>query len=145
VLDAPGEIDFTSYVCGTGVGRLIAELRGDTIVGPVWVGYTGLYAGYAATQNATAFVFARCSFDASGAAGVMGMRAAYQVGTTVTQGDAFPLATNTAGIEVENSVFDYFDLSAGTTYGFGVYFAQMPDNGTDPDDYCSMVVQIFSR
>jgi hypothetical protein len=131
-------------VCGTGKGRLITELRGDWIGAPP-AGYTGLYSGYAATENATAFVFARCSYDGNGAAGDQGMRAAYRVGTNVTVGTAYGLPANTAGIEVVNSVFDYFDLSAGTTYGFGVYFNVAPDNATDPDDYCSAVIQIFSR
>jgi hypothetical protein len=133
-------------VCGTGLGRLIAELRGSQIPPNPWTpGYIEIVSNYAATRNATAFVFARCSYDGNGAAGDLGMRAAYQVGTNVTVGAAFGLPANTAGVEEINSVFDYFDLSAGTTYGFGVYFSVTPDNGTDPDDYCSLLVQIFSR
>ena len=48
-------------------------------------------------------------------------------------------------IMVQNSSFDYFDLTAGNTYDFGVWFSQQTPYGTNDNGYCSILVTIYRQ
>jgi hypothetical protein len=135
------EVDFTNYVCGAPVGALVTELLGNGSA-PTSTGYYNMITSYTPSQNVVAFVYARCSI-ASYTAGEFGFRAAYRVGTYVTIGDAFYLFTYVQNDQKDdNSVFDYFNLNAGTTYDFGMDFYNLPSGAWGE---CSQLVQIFSR
>lgn len=50
-----------------------------------------------------------------------------------------------ASIMVQNSSFDYFDLTAGNTYDFGVWFSRQTPYGTNDNGYCSILVSIYRQ
>ena len=77
--------------------------------------------------NARAFTFNRCAVAATAAGQSLAFRSAIRnpTGTgTVTIGNAFYIFVTTAGTEtVFNANNDWFDLTAGQSYDFGINFA----------------------
>ena len=62
-------------------------------------------------------------------------------------GDSFYLNAQTpaADISVMAVNNDFFDLTGGVSYDFGVNFYYATPTGGINSDYCSMVVQIVAR
>ncbi len=169
------------------VGALLNQRRGNYTVPeipPGGTGYTGYIAvapridvvdekgvithevldSYKPSVNARAFVQTRCSFDGDSAGQILEHRAAIRSNKSnseVVVGGQYYLRTMTpaANISVQDVNSDYFNLTAGVPYDFGVYFFEgnaqfsakpTPKNGAsrsdgNNEDFCSAVVMIFTR
>jgi hypothetical protein len=109
-------------------------------------GYLNMISNYVPPVNATAFTFNRCSWGATLAGQELSFRSAIRSPTgtgTVTTGNAFFLFPTSAGSEtIYNENNDFFSLTAGQSYDFGMNFITTPaalNGGT-----CSTVVMVFS-
>ncbi len=130
-------------------GVLVTELLGnvDIIAGTALGYYDFGIDDYVPPVNATAFTFSRCGISATAAGQVLYFRSAIRTptgsGGTVMIGNAFYVGASSAATEIvfeENN--DYFQLTAGQSYDFGVNFFNTPPAGPG---YCSEVVQIFAN
>lgn len=157
------------------IGALLNQRRGNFTVPEVTMGYTGyipiapridvdannreVLSSYTPTVNARAFVQTRCSFDGDSAGQILEHRVAVRTGNNILLGAQYYLGSVTPGphISVQDVNSDYFDLTAGVAYDFGVYFDE-GDTTTTPQrsptptpkggtykDFCSAVVMIFRR
>ena len=150
-------------------GTLLDQLRGnyevpETTTGTGYTGYIQIapnkvLQSYTPPADAQAFVQTRCSFDGDSAGQILEHRVAVRTGNSVLVGSQFYLRSMTpaANISVQDVNSDYFDLTAGVTYDFGVYFYEGDNtkipvkppiptpNGGSNDDFCSAVVMIFRR
>lgn len=139
---------------------LLFQLKGNYEVPEVTTGtgYTGYIAiaprsntevlqSYIPPVDARAFVQTRCSFDGDSAGQILEHRAAIRTNSRVVVGDQYYLRTRTpaVNISVQDVNSDYFDLTAGVSYDFGVNFANPTPKGGSNGDFCSAVVMIFSR
>lgn len=129
-----------------GRGILITQLLGNYEASGALSGYLNMVTNYVPPVNATAFVQNRCSFGTTGAGQELSFRSAERTPTgtgTVGVGNAFYLFPTSAATEtIFNENNDFFTLTAGDSYDFGINFspASPPGLGT-----CSTIVQIFSR
>ncbi len=146
-----GSITNNLNVGGTingGRGVLITQLPANVYINSgTPSGYYLFITNYVPPVNATAFTFNRCAISATAAGQQLWMRSAIRTPTGTggawRVGDAFYLLTTSAGTEsLFNENNDYFPLTAGQSYDFGVNFSTTPPAGTG---YCSAVVQIFTR
>lgn len=125
------------------------------VIGSGILGSTANQAGtstyYVPPINAKAHVFARCTLDADAGGGFYYFRPAIRspagTGTVTVGARSFYIQTNfpAANVSVFQSNNDFFDLTAGESYDFGVNFAgTTPTTGTNTDD-CTVTVMVFSR
>ena len=139
--------DVQGYFARPRGGAFLTQLLGNNTFGAVPAGYIDMITNYVPPVNARAFTFNRCSWGTTAAGQVLQFRSAIRNPTatgTVTIGNAFYLFPSSAGTETifdENN--DFFDLTAGQSYDFGINFnaaTAVGGNGT-----CSALVQIFTR
>jgi len=129
-------------------GVLLTELLGNVaIAAGTPPGYFNFITNYVPPVDATAFTFNRCGISATAAGEQLWFRSAIRTPTgtsgTVLIGNAFYLLASSAATEsLFNENNDYFQLTAGQSYDFGVNFQITPPAGAG---YCSEVVQIFAR
>ena len=129
-----------------GRGILITELLGNASLSGATSGYFNMISDYVPPVNATAMIFNRCAIGATAAGQILSFRSAVRTPTasgTVTVGNAFYLEPSSAGTETiydENN--DFFPLTAGNSYDFGMNFASSSVAGFG---FCSTTVQIFSN
>lgn len=144
------------------IGALLNQRRGNYTVpeveagGPDITGYIPVaprsnaqeLTTYTPTVDARAFVQTRCSFDGNSAGQILEHRAAIRSNdSTVIIGGQYYQRTMTpaAHMSVQDVNSDYFDLTAGVPYDFGVNFANPAPKGGSNEDYCSVIVMIFRR
>ena len=87
----------------------------------------------------------RCAIAGTAAGQNLAFRSAIRnpTGGTVTIGNAFYLFPSSAGSEtLFNENNDFFDLTAGQSFDFGVNFGFAPPAG---GGVCSALVQVFTR
>jgi hypothetical protein len=131
------------------VGQLLTQLQGNVVAPNGITGYFNIISNYTPPVNARAFSWVRCSYDGSAAGQVIYMRAAIRTptGGTSQTGNSYYLYTHTAApnASVMNVNFDFFDLTAGQSYDFGVdFFLTTPTGGVNTD-YCTATVMIMQR
>lgn len=155
-------IQAVEKAAGTLIDRLkdnieIVEVPPGTSTG--YVGFADIIVDYIPPVDAQAFVQTRCSFDGDSAGQTLQHRVAYSTSAGIFVGDQFYLGSTTpaANISVQDVNSDYFDLTAGVKYNFGVYFEEGDQATTPPTfptptpkggtykDFCSAVVMIFRR
>jgi hypothetical protein len=144
-----GNLSVSGTISGNGsgltnvVGVLVGQLLGNTSTGPV-SGYLNMISNYIPPVNVRAFTMNRCSWSASAAGQELSFRSAIRnpSGGALIIGNAFYLFPTSAGTEtIYNENNDWFDLTAGQSYDFGMNIISSPGGiGT-----CSTVVQLFSR
>ncbi len=136
---------------GPSVGALVGQSVNnlDNVANGV-TGYVNIRSNYIPATNQRAVVLARCTFDAAGAGSMLAFRAAIRSPTgtgTMTSGTAYEQAaeTSVANIWVVSTVQDFFDLTAGVGYDFGVNFVGASPSGGIGNDFCTLTIQYFSR
>jgi hypothetical protein len=141
------------YVPVASTGILLTQLLGNSSIAAAANGYFNFpnnsvsnVDNYVPPVNARAFTFMRCAIAGTAAGQELSFRSAIRnpTGGTVTIGNAFYLLPTTAGTEIVfNENNDFFDLTAGQSYDFGINFnAATPVGGSG---ICSAIVQIFTR
>jgi hypothetical protein len=124
-------------------GHILTVLLGNTGA-PAATGYFNLVTNYVPPVNARALTFMRCSMAGSAAGQALIFRSAIRnpTGGTVTIGNAFYLTVSTAGTEsVFNENNDFFDLTAGQSYDFGMNFVAIPGGS----GVCSALVVVMQN
>jgi hypothetical protein len=140
-----------SCAADAGAGRLLSQfyVNRDSVTNGL-SGYYNMYTNYTPSENVRVFVWERCTFDASSAGAILAFRGAYRSpsGTgSVVQGPSYEMAVETAAANqwVTNTAIDSFDLAAGVSYDFGIYFVQTSPSGGGSNDFCTLNAQVFSR
>jgi hypothetical protein len=146
-----------SVAGGNVKGALLTQFAGNAIFPSDTTGYTGYYglapvisnavSTYTPPVDATAFVTTRCSFEGDAALQFLEHHVAISSGGTVTTGTQYAMGTHTpaAGLRVQDANFDYFDLTANTSYDFGVNFTTETPKNSGQNGYCSVVVMVFRK
>jgi len=127
-------------------GMLIGQQVGNRS-GILPVGYTPIINGHTPVVNERIFVYARCTQDANAANVPFSFRVARKLGAALSVGSSFytPGYTSAANVPIQQTNYDTFMLNAGSTYSIGVnVFSAIPTTGTRLD-YCTVMVQFFSR
>jgi hypothetical protein len=134
-----------SVTCQPGI--LIEQFIVNTFTRITTTDFTELRADYRPPQNARIFLYARCQQDANAANQGFSYRVAVRVGTSVSLGNNFYLDGYTPGanIPVQQEQFDFFDVAAGVATDLGVDASDFPATTGTRTDYCTMMVQVFSR
>jgi hypothetical protein len=114
-----------------------------------YVQITATGTNYTFPVEAYAVVQTSCSYDGSGADQSLSVRAAIKETTetsaTVADTPALPIQTVAANRSVQSFNTDWFPLTAGLAYNFGVSFdSPTPANGTNAD-VCWVVVMVYSQ
>ncbi len=126
-------------------GHILTVLLGNLFVSPgTPTGYLNLVTNYVPPVNARALTFMRCAVAGTAAGQTLAFRSAIRnpTGGTVSIGGAFYLFVTTAGTEtVFNENNDFFDLTAGQSYDFGVNFNGVPAGSGD----CSALVVVMQN
>jgi hypothetical protein len=146
-----GNLSVGGTVSGNGsgltnvVGVLVTQLQGNSGFGAQGGGYLNMISNYVPPVNVRAFTMNRCSWGATAPGQQLSFRSAIRnpSGGTEIIGNAFYLFPTSAGTETifdENN--DWFDLTAGQSYDFGMNILGGTPGGTGT---CSTVVQVFSR
>jgi hypothetical protein len=141
-------VDILGYFKRATPGVFLGSTQGnDDFLGPIAAGGNlFVTTNYVPPVNVRAFTFNRCSWGSTGAGQVLSFRSAIRTPTgtgAVSIGTAFYLFPSSAGTEtIFNENNDWFDLTAGQGYDFGMSFGYTTPGGTGT---CSTVVQFFTR
>jgi hypothetical protein len=126
-------------------GHILTVLLGNSVA-PSTTGYFNLITNYVPPVNARALTFMRCAVAGTAAGQDLSFRSAIRnpTGTgTVTVGNAFYLHPTTAGTEtIFNENNDFFDLTAGQSYDFGINLFVTPPAGSG---FCSGLVVVIQN
>ncbi|MBI3610171.1 MAG: hypothetical protein HY204_05660 [Nitrospirae bacterium] len=135
-----------SLVAGTLLDQFVANIAAPNATS----GYVSISSNYIPPVNARAFIWARCSYDGSAAGQNVYFRVAFRSPTgtgAITIGNSFYLDVHTAAANTSVMAvnFDFFNLTAGQSYDFGVNFISPSPTGGIQTDYCTNMVMIYRQ
>jgi hypothetical protein len=130
---------------GTLIDQWVANLSGAP---NATTGYINIRSNYTPAVNSRIFLWGRCTYDGNAAGQEFWFRIARRSPTgtgTVVVGDSFYIPAETPGVNIsaQGVNYDFFNLSAGQSYDFGVDMAIHQATGGTGGDYCTLTAQVF--